>query len=286
MSFFVSYLILAEIFAIIAISTNLLIGVIGIFSVAQAAIMGIGAYTCAVLLIAGVPFLLAVLAAALVSATINVVASLPSLRLAGDYYIITSFGVQLVATAVFINWSSLTGGSTGLMNIPGAAIFGFTFATPRAFLVLSTSGLALVALSFWLLMRSPYGRILHAIRLDELAVVAAGRRVLQAKLGVSFLSGVHAGIAGALYAAYIAFIDPLSFNIDVSVLVVTMLVVGGARTLAGSIIGPFLLLAIPQVLALVDLPSTLLAPTRQLAYGLILIGFMLWRPQGIAGRRL
>ena len=128
--------------------------------------------------------------------------------------------------------------------------------------------------------------MLHAIRQDEIAAVAAGRRVLRAKVGVAAVSGAYAGIAGGLYATYISFIDPTSFDIHVSVLVVTMLVVGGARTLSGSIIGPFLLIAVPQLLAMIDLPSTLLGPMRQLVYGLILIAFMVWRPQGIAGRRL
>jgi branched-chain amino acid transport system permease protein len=165
-------------------------------------------------------------------------------------------------------------------------IFGMPFVTSGQFLIVSTIALLLVALSFWLILRSPYGKMLHAIRLDEIAVVASGRRVLRDKIGVSTVSGAYAGIAGALYAAYISFIDPASFDIHVSVLVVTMVVVGGARSLAGSIIGPFLLMAIPQLLTLIDIPSTLLGPVRQLSYGLILIAFMLWRPQGIAGRSL
>ncbi|RWD63465.1 branched-chain amino acid ABC transporter permease [Mesorhizobium sp.] len=286
MNYFLSFVILAEIFSIAALSTNLLIGVIGIFSVAQAAIMGVGAYTAALLMVAGVPFPLALLAAVVICAAINVLSSLPALRLAGDYFIITSFGTQLVATAVFINWQDLTGGATGLMGIPIAAIAGHSFASSRQFAILVTVFLILIAGSFWLLMRSPYGKLLHAIRLNEVAAVAAGRKVLRAKVGVAALSGAYAGVAGALYATYISFIDPVSFDIHVSVLVVTMLVVGGARTLAGSIIGPFLLLAIPQLLALVDIPSTIVGPVRQLVYGVILITFMLWRPQGIAGRKL
>jgi branched-chain amino acid transport system permease protein len=286
MNFFLSFVILAEIFSIAALSTNLLMGIIGIFSVAQAAIMGIGAYTVALLMMSGVPFFVALLAAIVLCAAVNVISSLPSLRLAGDYFIITSFGTQLVATAVFINWQGLTGGASGLFDIPLATIGGWTFATARQFVLLSTLCLGVVAGSFWLLMRSPYGRLLHAIRQDEIAAVAAGRRVLHAKVGVAAVSGAYAGIAGALYATYISFIDPTSFDIHVSVLVVTMLVVGGARTLSGSIIGPFLLIAVPQLLAMIDLPSTLLGPMRQLVYGLILIAFMLWRPQGIAGRRL
>ncbi|MBS7707483.1 branched-chain amino acid ABC transporter permease [Chelatococcus asaccharovorans] len=286
MNFFLSFVILAEIFSIAALSTNLLMGIIGIFSVAQAAIMGIGAYTVALLMMSGVPFFVALLAAIVLCAAVNVISSLPSLRLAGDYFIITSFGTQLVATAVFINWQGLTGGASGLFDIPLATIGGWTFATARQFVLLSTLCLVAVAGSFWLLMRSPYGRLLHAIRQDEIAAVAAGRRVLRAKVGVAAVSGAYAGIAGGLYATYISFIDPTSFDIHVSVLVVTMLVVGGARTLSGSIIGPFLLIAVPQLLAMIDLPSTLLGPMRQLVYGLILIAFMVWRPQGIAGRRL
>lgn len=286
MNFFLSFIILAEIFAIVAVSTNLLMGVIGIFSVSQAAIMGIGAYTSALLMMANVPFVLAILIAAVICAIVNVVSSLPSLRLAGDYFIITSFGMQFVATAVFINWQELTGGASGLVGIPVADLFGLSLAAPLQFALFSSFALILVAISFWLIMRSPYGKLLHAIRLDEIAVVASGRRVLLAKAGASALSGAYAAIAGGLYATYISFIDPVSFDIQVSVLVVTMVVVGGARTLAGPIIGAFLLIAIPQVLAMVELPSTLVGPMRQLIYGAILIAFMLWRPQGIAGKRL
>jgi len=214
------------------------------------------------------------------------VSSLPSLRLAGDYFIITSFGMQFVATAVFINWQELTGGASGLAGIPVASVFGITLYSSLQYALLSTSALVLVGLSFWLMMRSPYGKLLHAIRLDEIAVIAGGRRVLAAKASASAISGAYAAIAGGLYATYISFIDPVSFDIHVSVLVVTMVVVGGARTLAGPVVGAFLLIAIPQVLAMIDLPSTLVGPVRQLIYGAILIAFMLWRPQGIAGRSL
>jgi branched-chain amino acid transport system permease protein len=287
MNFFLSYVILSQIYCIAALSTNLLVGVIGIFSVSQAAMMGIGAYTFALLTTAvGLPFPVAIVGAIVVCAALNVVTSLPALRLAGDYFVVTSFGTQLVATAVFINWSEVTGGASGLAGIPAPMLFGYGSESPVVFVWLTSIFLVLVALSYWLLMRSPYGRILHAIRQDEIAVVAAGRKVLRAKLGVSAVSGAYAGIAGALYAAFVSFIDPQSFEIHVSVLILTMVVVGGARTLAGSIIGPFLLMAVPQLLSLIDLPSTMLGPTRQLAFGVILVAFMLWRPQGIAGRKL
>lgn len=287
MNFFLSYIIVAEIFSIAALSTNLLVGIIGIFSVSQAAIMGVGAYTVALLTLGHIaPFPAAFVAAILICSLLNMVLALPSLRVAGDYFVVTSFGCQLVATAVFINWSGLTGGASGLFGIPSAEFLGFSAEDSKSFLVLSSAILLIACTGFWLLMRSPFGRTVNAIRQDEMAVLAAGKDVLRAKLSVSAVSGAYAGAAGGLYAAYFSFIDPTSFDITVSILILTMLVVGGARTLAGSIIGPFLLWALPQALNLIDIPSTIVGPVRQLIYGALLVAFMLFRPQGIAGRRL
>jgi branched-chain amino acid transport system permease protein len=286
MNFLLSYIILAEIFAIMALSTNFLVGVIGIFSLSQAALMGVGAYTYAIAAMAGIPFPLAIVAAATLCALLNVVTSLPALRLSGDYFVITSFGLQFIATALFVNWSQVTGGASGIPGIPAPGMFGISFEEPQFFVILSTLGLALGALAYALLMRSSYGRVLHAVRLNELAAGAAGRNVLKMKLGISAVSGVYAGIGGALYAVFMSYIDPSSFDIQVSMVILTMLVIGGARTLIGSLIGPFLLLMIPNVLTLVHIPPELLGPSRALAFGVLLVVFMLWRPQGIAGRRI
>jgi branched-chain amino acid transport system permease protein len=287
MSFFLSWLIFAEIYALAALSTNLLVGVIGIFSVSQAAIFGVGAYAVALLTVGKyVPFPVAVLLAMTICGVLNVLWSLPSLRLWGDYFVVTSFGSQIVATSVFINWSELTGGAAGIAAIPGPTFFGYEIIEPAEFLAFATAVLILASLTYWLMMRSPFGRTINAIRQDETAVIAAGKDVLRAKLAVSAISGVYAGLGGVLFATFIAYIDPTSFDIHVSVLILTMLVVGGARTLAGSIIGPLLLMALPQALAYVDVPSTIAGPLRQLLYGVLLVAFMLFRPQGIAGKRL
>jgi branched-chain amino acid transport system permease protein len=286
MNFFLSYIIVAEIFVIMALSTNFLVGVIGIFSVSQAALMGVGAYAFAVSVKMGMPFAAALVLAIVLCGALNLITSLPSLRLEGDYFVVTSFGIQLVATAVFINWTAVTGGASGISGIPAPTIFGYSAEEPQVLVFLTTLAMLIAGIGYWLLMRSSYGRILHAIRLNELAVIASGRDVLGCKLGISAISGGYAGAAGALYAVFLSFIDPTSFDIHVSVLILTMLVVGGARTLVGSILGPFLLLAIPQLLALVSIPPTLVGPARALVYGMLLVAFMMWRPQGLAGRTL
>jgi branched-chain amino acid transport system permease protein len=287
MDFLYSYIVLAEIYVLAALSTNLLVGIVGIFSVSQAAVFGVGAYIVAYLLMQDIMgFLPAALIAAAGCVLLNVLLTLPSLRVAGDYFVVTSFGIQLLATAVFTNWTAGTGGANGLPGIPPPVIFGISVEQAWQFLVLTSIATVLGSLCFWLVMRSPYGRKLRAIREDELAVAAAGKTVLRAKVSAAALAGAFAGVAGGLYGCFLSFIDPSSFDLDASVLMLTMVVVGGARTLRGSVIGPFVLLALPQLLTFVDIPTTIAAAARQLLYGLLLIAFMLFRPQGLAGERL
>ncbi|HVC60159.1 MAG TPA: branched-chain amino acid ABC transporter permease [Acetobacteraceae bacterium] len=288
MDFLYSYLALAAVYVMLGLSTNLLVGIVGIFSVSQAAVFGVGAYIVAHFLMAAAPLsFLPALAIAMVGCiALNILVTLPALRVSGDYFVVTSFGIQLLATAVFTNWTAGTGGANGLPGIPPPDLFGYQMASTFQLMVLCLCGLLLACTCFWLIMRAPFGRLLRAIREDEHAVAAAGKNVLRAKVSAAALAGAFAGMAGGLYATFLSFIDPSSFDLDSSILLLTMVVVGGARTLAGSIVGPFLLLAMPQALSMLDIPTTIAAAARQLIYGLLLIAFMLFRPQGLVGERL
>src|SRR3984885_8355598 len=288
MDFWFSYITLAEIYVLLGLSTNLLVGIVGFFSVSPAAVFGVGAYIVAYFLLAPEPmsFLPALGIAAVCCVLLNVLVTLPSLRVSGDYFVVTSFGIQLLATAVFTNWTAGTGGANGLPGIPPPDLFNHPLESTAQYVMLCVAVSALGCLCFYLIMRAPFGRLLRAIREDETAVAAAGKNVLRAKVSAAALAGAFAGTAGGLYATFLSFIDPSSFDLDASILLLTMVVVGGARTLVGSIIGPFLLLALPQVLTLVEIPTTIAATARQLIYGLLLILFMLFRPQGLAGERL
>ena len=287
MDFLTTYIVLAEIYVLLGLSTNLLVGIVGIFSVSQAAVFGVGAYLTAFLLMhTALPFPVAVLLAAALCVVLNILITLPSLRVSGDYFVVTSFGIQLLATAVFTNWTGGTGGANGLPGVPAPTLFGHEFLEPTEFIVLTTVGMALGCLCFWLIMRAPFGALLRAIREDELAVAALGKSVLGAKVSAAALAGAFAGSAGGLYATFLSFVDPSSFDLDASIFLLTMVVVGGTRTLAGSVLGPFVLLALPQILALIDIPTSIAAAARQLIYGLLLIVFMLFRPQGLLGEKL
>ncbi len=287
MDYFYSYLILAEVYVLLGLSTNLLVGVVGIFSVSQAAVFGVGAYIVSDFLLSGtLSFLPALAVAAVACIALNILVTLPSLRVSGDYFVVTSFGIQLLATATFTNWTGGTGGANGLPGVPPPDLFGLSLDQTPQILALATGAAALGCLAFWLIMRAPYGRLLKAIREDELAVAAAGKGVLRAKVSAAAVAGAFAGVAGGVYATYMSFIDPSSFDLDASILLLTMVVVGGARTLAGSILGPAVLLALPQLLSLVAIPTTVAAAARQLMYGLLLIAFAVFRPQGLMGERL
>jgi branched-chain amino acid transport system permease protein len=287
MDFWLSYVTLAAIYVLLGLSTNLLVGIAGIFSVSQAAVFGVGAYIVAYLLMNDImSFLPSMLVASAFCVLLNVLVTLPALRVSGDYFVVTSFGIQLLATAVFTNWTAGTGGANGLPGIPPADLFGKTLDDSSQMVTLCVAAMVLGCVAFWLIMRAPFGRLLRAIREDELAVAAAGKNVLRAKVSAAAMAGAFAGSAGGLYATFLSFIDPSSFDLDASILLLTMVVVGGARTLAGSIVGPFLLLALPQMLSLIDIPTTIAAAARQLIYGVLLIAFMLFRPQGLAGEKL
>lgn len=288
MDFWLSYVTLAAIYVLLGLSTNLLVGIVGIFSVSQAAVFGVGAYIVAHFLMAAEPlgFLPALAIAATCCIALNVLVTLPSLRVSGDYFVVTSFGIQLLATAVFTNWTDGTGGANGLPGIPPPDLWHRPLEEAWQVTALCLAASALGCLCLFLVMRAPYGRLLRAIREDELAIAAAGKNVLRAKVSAAALAGAFAGVAGGMYATFLSFIDPSSFDLDASILLLTMVVVGGARTLVGSILGPFLLLALPQILTMIDIPTTFAAAMRQLIYGVLLIAFMLFRPQGLAGERL
>jgi branched-chain amino acid transport system permease protein len=288
MDFLFSYIVLALIYVLVGLSTNLLVGIVGIFSISQAAVFGVGAYIFANLTMAAtpMPFILALAIAGAACVLLNIIVSLPSLRVSGDYFVVTSFGIQLVASAVFVNWVVGTGGAMGMAGIPAPELFGFALDTPPRYVAVAGLAAGLGCLAFWLMMRSPFGRLLRAIREDELAIASVGKQVLGAKVAAAALAGGFGGVAGGIFAAFISFIDPYSFDLDASVLLLSMVVVGGFRTLSGSIVGPFVMVALPQILTLIDIPSSLAAPARQFAYGVLLIVFMLFRPQGLVGERL
>jgi branched-chain amino acid transport system permease protein len=279
------YLVMVGIYTILAVSLNLLVGYAGIFSLAHAAVYGIGAYASAlVALKLGFGFWGGLVVAAAAGACAAALVAIPSLRVAGDYYIVASFGLQVVILTVFMNWTDLTNGHAGLAGIPRPRLFGLVFDNPFKYVGLS---LALAVLTYAICRRltdSAFGRTLRAVREDEIAAQAMGKNVVLIKIVVTTISSALGALAGSLYAHYITYINPSSFTLDESIFITSLVILGGTERLAGPVVGAFILLAVPEALKFLAIPDTVAAPTRQILYGGLLILFMFVRPEGILGR--
>jgi len=279
------YLVMVGIYTILAVSLNLLVGYAGIFSLAHAAVYGIGAYASAlVALKLGLGFWGGLVVAAAAGACAAALVAIPSLRVAGDYYIVASFGLQVVILTVFMNWTDLTNGHAGLAGIPRPRFFGIVFDNPFKYVGLS---LALAALTYAVCRRltdSAFGRTLRAVREDEIAAQAMGKNVVLIKIVVTTISSALGALAGSLYAHYITYINPSSFTLDESIFITSLVILGGTERLAGPVVGAFILLAVPEALKFLAIPDTVAAPARQILYGGLLILFMFVRPEGILGR--
>lgn len=287
MDFWIHVANLVAIFAILGLALNLLVGYAGLFSMATGALYGVGAYAFALTTTKwGMPLPLTVLAAILVPAVVGAVVAIPSLRISGDYLVIASFGLQTLIVALLTNLDGLTGGPGGVYGIPFPHILSWTPTDPESFLPLTVGVAVLVTLAMLALTRSPFGRALEMIRDDEVAAAAAGRNVVTLKVVAFMISSGIAGLAGALYASYISFIDPSSFTVLISVFVLSIVVIGGAGTVRGSLIGAVAVVCLSEAVRYVPVDDQLAGSIRQIIYGLLLIVVVFIRPRGIAGRAI
>jgi len=186
--------------------------------------------------------------------------------------------------AVFMNWTDLTNGHAGLPGIPRPSVFGWVIDEPFEYVFLSVAFAALTYAVCWRLTNSAFGRVLQAIRDDEIAAQAMGKNVVQVKIVVASISSALGAMAGSLYAHYITYINPSSFALHESIFIASLVILGGSERLAGPIVGAFVLLAIPEALKFLAIPDTVAAPLRQVIYGALLVAFMLLRPEGLLGR--
>jgi branched-chain amino acid transport system permease protein len=274
----------AGIFAILALSLDLIVGVAGMMSLASAAFFGVGAYSTALLMQHGIAPIFCQLIGMGIAALLSLAIAVPAIRIRGIYLLIISIAVQVVFTVVLQNWTDFTGGDAGIAGIAPYSIFGYALRGWEFTLfvcVISALCLLLVAR----LVASPFGRVLQALRDDEIGASSLGKDVATAKLSAYALSSAIAAFAGSLYAHYTAYVDPLSFDIGVSIIALLMVMLGGAGTLVGPMLGAVVLTLLPEALKFLPLPPGSAAPARQFAYGALLVLVVFFRPQGLLGRK-
>ncbi len=284
MEYLLHILILIGIYTILSVSLNLIAGYAGLISIAQAAFYGVGAYVAALMALnLDSPFLVNLVCAVVVSGLLGAIVGIPALRIRDDYFVIATFAFQIIAFSIFNNWVSLTGGPMGLPGIPQPTIFGLTISTHLGYLLLVGFFCALILWITRQIVLSPFGRVLKAIREDEVFAQAAGKNVAAYKVLVFVIGAGMAAVAGVMYAYYISFIGPGSFTIMESIFILSIVIIGGAGSLRGPVLGAVVLVALPELLRFVGLPSAVAANLRQIIYGGLLVAMMMWRPQGLLG---
>ena len=284
--YFLSLVTITLIWTILAQSYNLSFGLTGLFNLGHIIFYGIGAYTAAILNTQyDFGFLATTSISIFTAGTVAVFLGLLTLRLRGHYLGIATLGATMVAQVVALNWTSLTRGPLGIRGIDEPTIFGFNFVgdtLPNTFFYLGIT--VLVMLFLWLLFHSPWGRLLRAIRDDEVAAQAVGKNVFLAKLWSLILSAAFAGLAGALYTHYRLFLDPTIFSLPEIILLILVVVVGGRGNFWGAILGTITVIFLGEVPRFLDFPDTIVGAMRNLTYAVLLVATMYWRPQGIFSR--
>jgi branched-chain amino acid transport system permease protein len=277
-------LVTINIYAALASSLNLAAGYTGLLSLCHAAFYGIGAYVTTLLVMkAGLGFLPALVIAMPVTAALSLIIGIPSLRLHGDYFVLATLGFQIITFSILYNWVDLTRGPFGITGIPPPRVLGFEIDTAFSYFVLS--GLLVLASlgAIWLLTRSPFGRLLRAVRDDEIAAAALGKNVPRIKTTAFALSAAFAAVPGALFAGYVRYIDPTSFTLTEAIFILSIVVIGGAGDFLGPVIGAVVLVLLPEALRFLQLSDSIAANFRQIIYGLLLVVLMRIRPQGLVG---
>jgi branched-chain amino acid transport system permease protein len=280
MEYIVSLLVLIGLYIILASSFNLIIGFAGLISIAHPIFFALGAYTVGVLSVNwGVHPALAIAAGGAVALVASFALSLPSLRISGDYLLITSIGFQLGLIEIIKNLDFL-GGASGLGGVPNIVENNrsLTFAA-------ISLGLALACvLVVRAVARGPYGRAIQAMRDDELAFSALGRNAMNIKMSIFALGSGMAGVAGGVYAYYYQYLTPDQFQILQSAMILTMVVVGGMGSVLGPVVGAVLLIALPEAITFLNLPSGVMGPLQGVIFTLLVIVFLFLRPQGLVAR--
>lgn len=284
MDYLLHILIVFLIYAIFAISLNLELGYTGLYNFGHVAFFGIGAYTSALLSLAGYPVALGMAGGMLLAGVLGTLLAIPALRLSGDYFGIATLSFGEIIRLFFLNERWLTKGPMGLPGIPRPAWIGEGIAGLPRFLILCILLTVMVFLVTRRITRSPFGRALKVIREDEYVAQALGKNALSFKVRVVTVGSILAGLAGSLWAHYISYISPADFTLTETILVLLCVVLGGRGTNRGPILGAFVIIFFQEVIRFLPIPpdfGRFVAPLQGMVYGAALIILMLKRPEGL-----
>ena len=269
---------LLMVFVVLALGLHVVIGETGQFALAHAAFFGIGIYTAGLINTAWhPPFILSIVAGGALSAVLGYLIGYLALRMRDIYLALATFAFGEAMQWVFLSWEKVTGGSNGMKMDP-AELFGFKLTND---LQAYPFVIVLTGLMLWLtvaLARSQYGSSLRAVRESDVAAMAMGINVKAMKQSAFAISAAFAGIAGGMYTLFTSFIHPESLGFQTTILILTMVVVGGMGSVRGAVAGAIAFGLISELLRQ-------LMSVQEIIYGLILMGFMMFKPKGLFADR-
>lgn len=265
---------LTLVYALAALGLNLTLGYAGQVSLAQGAFMGIGAYTLTLLLEAGLPFPLALGGGGFLAFACGALLGYPALKVKHHYLAMVTLGFNIIAFLVMRNEEWLTGGSFGLIDIRRPEVGPVSFVGDRAYYLLVLLVIAVAtAVAAWML-RSPWGRGLRAIRENELRAEVLGVSLRRYKVAAFAVGALYGGLAGALFAPLLRYIDPHAFGLERSIQLLLMVVAGGLGRFAGPFVGAVVITVLPEVLRMTQ-------GLYLLVFSLLVLILVLFRPQGL-----
>ena len=266
------------VYVIANLGLNLIVGYAGLKALGHAAFFGIGAYTLAILMQAGVNFWLAMVAGMVLCFVLGLLVGFPALRVQMHYLAFATLGLNEIIVLILRNEEWLTGGTFGISGIERPSVFGYVFkgAIPYYYFVLAFAVLAFLLL--WWLIRSPWGKAFTALRDNPIRAESLGVNIQRYTLLAFAIGGVYAGLAGALFASLVQFIDPAPFDVQISIMMFLMVILGGPGYLLGPVLGSFIGVFAPEWLRFTE-------GWYMLLFGAVIVLLMLWLPGGLLSLR-
>ena len=273
--YFVYVLNLTGIFALVAIGLTLLTGFSGQISLGHAGFFAIGAYASALFAQRlGMPFWIAIPIAGVFATVVGALIALPALRLKNLYLAIATLGFGIVTQKMIFEWRTMTGGGGGL-QVPAPMLFGLSLAEGSRMTGVIALALAAGTWGAWQLARGRTGRALTMLRESETAAGCIGIHVARYKVVAFAVSAFYTAVAGGLYANLVRYINPESFNVNMSIMFLAMIVIGGMGSVGGALLGAAFYVIVPEALrGFKDAPG--------LIFGLSLMGVVILLPGGLA----
>ncbi|MCD6681116.1 MAG: branched-chain amino acid ABC transporter permease [Burkholderiaceae bacterium] len=273
----VDLLVFTALYSIAGIGVSFLLGQCGIVSLAQSVFYGIGAYATAYACVTlGWPWWAAMLVGMSVSGAIAAVIGLPILRLSGFFLALATLALAIIGHTLFVEWDWLTGGTLGTGGIPRLSLFGWTLATPQRFYYFVWPVVAVVFALHYSLLRSRNGFAMRAMRDAPDAALALGIPVHLLKVKVFVLSAVLGSLAGSLFAHYVSFVSVDSFGVGRAINFLLIAVLGGAQTVAGTVLGALFVTLAPDALSR-------FGDIHALLFAILLVVTVIFLPEGFGG---